>query len=248
MIINFHEHPAGAEQNQAAHGIDCSVLLPVGEAAQQKAVEMAAASPERFVPFIWTGYAEAWDTAAETVKRYHQEHGCRGVKFQSLLQHGLPDDERLRPMYAYCQDEGLIVLWHCGTVGFRQEFGRPHLARYANSAVGVDQVAADFPELRLVIAHLGGNFIYEACVIAAKHEHIYLDTAYLGFYAPRMFPPSTPTAMIEHAVNVAGADRVMYACEGVPPSAVREANLDEETKTAVLGGNAAKLLKLSTRG
>jgi len=245
VIINAHEHPGvNAEKHQKQYGIDVSVLLPVGDEAQAKAVEMAAAEPSRYVPFIWVGYEDRWQAAADTVKRHAEQFGCRGVKFQPLLQHGFPDDERLYAMYEYCQQKGLVVLWHCGTVGFRQEFGRAHLARYANSAVGVDRVAADFPQLKLIIGHLGGNFIYEACVIAAKHEYVYLDTAYLGWYAPRMFPPTTPAAMIEHAVRVAGSDRVLYAFEGVPPSVVQQADLDENTKQAVLCGNAARLLGL----
>ncbi len=244
MIINMHEHPgAGAAENQEQYGIDVSVLLPVGEAAQQTAIEQAAAHPDRFVPFIWPGHAEEWGDAADTVRHYASEHDCRGVKFQPLLQHGFPTDERLYAMYEICETMGLIVLWHCGTVGFREEFGRPHLARYANSAVGVDQVAADFPELKLVISHLGGDFIYEACVIVAKHENVYLDTAYLAWFAPRMFPRTTPPAMIEHAVRVAGPDRVLYACEGLAPGVIRETDLDEQTQAAVLGGNAARLLK-----
>ncbi len=245
MIINMHEHPGRyAVEHQAEEGIDLSVLLPVGEQAQQTAIEQAREHPDRFIPFIWPGYAEQWDNAAQTVKRYAEEFGCRGVKFQTLLQHGLPDDKRLYPMYEVCLEKRLTVLWHCGTVGFREEFGRPHLARYGNSAVGVDQVAADFPELQLVIAHLGGNFIYEACVIAAKHENLYLDTAYLTWFAPRIFPPTTPQAMIEHAVRVAGPDRVLYGYEGVSPDVVRKSDLDVETQAAILGGNAARLLRL----
>ena len=166
------------------------------------------------------------------------------MKFQPLLQHGVPDDERLYPMYEACLELDLIVVWHCGTVGFREEFGRPHLARFGDSAAGVDQIAADFPDLTIVICHLGGNFIYEACVVAGKHENVYLDTAYLEWFAPRMFPPTTPEAMIEHAVRVAGADRVLYGYEGVEPKVVGRTDLDADTQAAVLGGNAARLLGL----
>lgn len=246
MVINFHEHPGRyAAERQAQEGIDLSVLLPVGEQNQPVAIEQAREHPDRFIPFIWPGYAEEWDDAADRVERYADEFGCRGVKFQGLLQHGYPDDERLYPMYEVCVERDLIVLWHCGIVGFAQEFGRPHLARYGNSALGVDQVAADFPELRLVIAHLGGNFIYDACVIAGKHENVWMDTAYLAWYAPRIFPPTTPEAMIEHAAKVAGVDRLLYGYEGVSPEVVRNTNLTASAQDAILGGNAMRLLDLS---
>ncbi|MGC9316852.1 MAG: amidohydrolase family protein [Armatimonadota bacterium] len=245
MIVNMHEHPGPhAEQHQAEEGIDVSVLLPVGDVNQPVAIEQAREHPDRFVAFIWPGYAEEWDHAAEVVARHSDEFGCRGVKFQPLLQHGYPDDERLYPMYEACVDRDLIVLWHCGIVDFDQEFGRPHLSRYGNSVPGVDRVAADFPELRLVIAHLGGNFIYEACVVAGKHENVWLDTAYLAWYAPRLFPPATPEAMIEHAARVAGPERVLYGYEGVSPEVVRRTELDDQAQAAILGGNAARLLDL----
>jgi predicted TIM-barrel fold metal-dependent hydrolase len=246
MVINMHEHPGPyALEHQEREGIDVSVLLPVGEEAQRTAIEQAKAHPDRFVAFTWPGYTEQWDTAAEVVKRHQEQFGCRGVKFQPLLQHGFPADQRLYPMYDLCQRRGLIIVWHCGVVGFREEFGRPHLARYGNSVPGIDQVATDFPELKLVIGHLGGNFIYEACVVAAKHENVHLDTAYLGWFAPRMFPPTTPESMIEHAVGVGGADRVLYGYEGVSPGVVRGTELDADAQAAVLGGNAARLLQLA---
>jgi len=245
MVINFHEHPGKwAEEHQREFGFDLSVLLPVGEENQRVAIEQVSANPERFVAFFWPGYAEQWDTAADRLKCLLQQAPVRGVKFQPLLQHGFPDDRRLYRMYELCCEHGLIVLTHCGIVGFRQEFGRPHLARFANTVPSVDQLAADFPELKIVIAHLGGNFIDQACIVAAKHENVYLDTSYLFWFAPRLLPPTTPQAMVEHAAAVAGAGRLVYGFEGVPPSVVRQTSLSWQEQEAILGGNAARLLGL----
>lgn len=245
MIVNFHEHRGEyAYQHQQDEGIDVSVLLPVGGRAQRTAIKQAQSAPDRFIPFIWPGYCEEWDDAQDVVQRHAEDFNCRGVKFQPLLQHGYPDDRRLYPMYEYCEQRGLVVLWHCGTVGFREEFGRPHIAGYADSVWGIDQVAADFPQVPLVIAHLGGNYIAEACIVAEKHENVYLDTAYLNWFAPRLFPQTTPGAMIEHAARVVGADRVLYGYEGVSPQIVRNTELPREARHAILGGNAGRLLGL----
>ena len=59
-------------------------------------------------------------------------------------------------MYEVCSEWGLVCAWHAGVVnlGFKYELGVPVLARYTNP-LATDQVAFDFPELKLCIAHMG---------------------------------------------------------------------------------------------
>ena len=245
MVIDAHDHPGKwAPIHQAEEGIDISVLLPIGDENQQIAIRQVRENPDRFILFAFPGWAEQWDQALEKVRALAEEHPVRGVKFQPLVQHGYPDDPRLYPLYEFCCERGLVVLWHCGIVGFRRELGRPHLARYANTVPGIDQVAADFPELKIIIAHLGGNFIQQACVIAEKHENIYMDTSYLGWFAPRMFPPTTPEEMILHAIRVVGHERILYGYEGVSPQVIRRLALPAEQTEAILWRNAARLFDL----
>ncbi len=245
MIVNFHEHPKkGLIEKMAATGVDVSVLLPVGEENNPRAEEMAAAHPDRFVAFFWPGYAEDFEGCADRFEAARRRGGGRGVKFQLLLQHAAPDDRRLYPMYEVCAREAAPVLFHCGMVAFRQEFGRPHLSAYANAVHGADRVAADFPELKIVIAHLGGNYSYEALIAAEKHPNVCLDTAFLHFFEKRTLPRMSPVRLIERAVSIAGPQKILYGGEGVLPSVVRAAAISEEAKAMILGGNAARLLKL----
>ncbi|MHC4914174.1 MAG: amidohydrolase family protein [Planctomycetota bacterium] len=246
MIVNFHEHPKdGLVEKMAATGVDVSVLLPVGEENNARAESMAAADPGRFVPFFWPGYAEDFEGCAERFAAARERGGGRGVKFQLLLQHASPDDRRLYPMYEKCAEGRAPVLFHCGMVAFREELGRPHLSAYSNSVHGADRVAADFPELPIVIAHLGGNYHYEALVAAEKHPNVYLDTAFLHFFEKRALPRVSPVRLIERAVSILGPEKVLYGGEGVLPGVVRAAAIPEEDKAAILGGNAARLLGLA---
>ena len=80
--------------------------------------------------------------------------------------------------------------------------------------------------------------------LAEKHERIHLDTAFLPFFAPRMFPATTPEAWIAHAVGVAGAEKVLYGGEGTTPDHVHGADIPGAAQGLVLGGNAARLLGL----
>jgi len=244
FVVNFHEHPNDtvAEKN-VKMGIDMSVLLSVGTDGMAKAVEMAEEKPNEFIPFYWVDNTGDLSDEPQRLCRAVEEWGIRGVKFQPMDQHWFADDCRIYPIYEVCSELGLVCTWHAGIVnlGFKYELGVPMLARYTDP-LPIDQVAFDFPELKLCIAHMGGNYHYRALILAEKHEHVYLDTAFLTFFCPRMLPPISPEALIAHAVRVVGAEKVLYGSEGLWPQAVLHSDLTDSEKRLILGGNALKLL------
>jgi len=248
MIINFHEHPgAYAVSNCKKMGIDKAVLLSVGNGALDEAIRMSEADPERFIPFYWVDNTRDVTQEPGRLRQAVQAHAIRGVKFQPMDQHWFPDDPQIYPIYEVCVELGLICTWHAGIVklGQKHELGVPMLARYVNP-LPLDRVAFDFPELRICIAHMGGNFHYEALILAEKHEHIHLDTAFLTFFCPRFFPPARPEALIEHAVSVLGADKILYGSEGLSPDTIRNCNLTHEEQQKILGKNAMRILGLAS--
>lgn len=146
-------------------------------------------------------------------------------------------------MYAAAEELGLVLTFHTGIVklDFRHQLGRPMLSRYCDP-LPLDAVAFDFPAMRICIAHMGGNYLYTALTLAEKHEHIYLDTAFLVFFAPRFFPGTTPANIIRHAVSVAGDRKILYGGEGVLPGDVLEAGLPAQSQERILHKNAMELL------
>jgi len=224
------------------YGIDMSVLLPVGTEALHRIPQMVKESPGKYIPFFWID-VENIEQSVEDLQAAVQEWGCKGVKFQTLLQHCYPNERRLYPVYEKCSELGLVVLFHSGAVAFTQEFGIPHITKYAHP-LHADEVAFDFPEMSIILAHMGGNYFYEALMMAEKHDNIFLDTAYLPFFCKRMLPDVTPIQMIQRGVEILGHDRILYAYEGLPPSVVQDSEMPEESKKLILGLNAAKLFKL----
>jgi predicted TIM-barrel fold metal-dependent hydrolase len=218
------------------------VLLPVGADALQRVPQMVRESPGKYVPFFWIDVADI-ERSVKELEAAAEEWGCRGVKFQLLLQHLYANDHQLYPVYERCSELGLVVTFHTGAVAFPQEFGIPHLTKYGHP-MPIDDVAFDFPELRVILAHMGGNYHYEALVIAEKHPNVLMDTAYLPFFCKRMLPEVTPAQLIERAVAILGPERILYGYEGLPPSAVRECAISKESKRLILGGNAARLFGL----
>jgi len=244
FIVNFHEHPGDyVTENNAKMGIDIAVLLSVGTDSMARAVEMAREKPDEFIPFYWVDPAGNLSDEPRRLRQAVKEWGIRGVKFQPMDQHWFADDRRLYPIYEVCAELGLVCTWHAGIVklDFKYELGVPMLARYVDP-LPLDQVAFDFPELKVCIAQMGGNYHYRALILAEKHENVYLDTAFLLFFCRRMLPPISPEPLIAHAARIAGAEKVLYGSEGLWPQAVLHTDLTDREKELILGGNARKLL------
>lgn len=244
-VINFHEHPRSkALEENNEWGVDFTVLLTVGRSDSLRGRMMAKDNPDRCVSFHWIEVFEDMDKEIHRLKMAVKNWNIRGVKFQPLDQHIYMNDERLTPVYEFCESEDLIVTWHTGMVSLGSntyELNTPILIKYTDP-VYLDEVAVRYPDLKIVIAHLGGNFIYTANLLAAKHRNIYLDTAFLTYFAPRLFPASTPEDMIRHCVINAGEDKILYGGEGVRPEHILNTDISDEAKEKILFRNAEKLL------
>lgn len=247
LVINFHEHyyPNLIEDNEKMN-IDISVLLPVGVEAALLSCQAAQKHPDKLVSFHWIDINNPVKEEMMKLERAVEFGGIKGLKFQPMDQHIYGNDKYLYPIYEMCEKLGLIVTWHSGVVclGHKYELGLPMLTKYCNP-IYLDEVAYAFPDLKICIAHLGGNYLYEALVLAEKHENIYVDTAFLGFFSKRFFPTTSPADLITHAVNVAGANKVLYGSEEVKPEDVMKAKITEHNKEKILGLNAARLLNIS---
>jgi predicted TIM-barrel fold metal-dependent hydrolase len=109
-----------------------------------------------------------------------EELGLAGVKLMPMYAGFDPRDPRCAPVYAYCQARGLPILFHTGTTFNRAAplaFTRPWLW---------DEVAIQYPELRMVLAHAGHPFCEECLVVIRKHPRVYADISAL-FYRPWQF-------------------------------------------------------------
>jgi len=78
-----------------------------------------------------------------------------------------PDDRRLYPIYAYCEDNAIPVLMMAGgSAGPDLSYTLP---------VHVDRVAGDFPKMKLAIAHGGWPWVHEILHVAFRRENVYLS-------------------------------------------------------------------------
>jgi predicted TIM-barrel fold metal-dependent hydrolase len=112
--------------------------------------------------------------------------GLRGVKFHPSLQAFAPDDPAYRPVFAACEQHGLLALFHTGTsgIGAGQPGGQGIRLDYARP-IRLDAVAAAYPGLTVVAAHFGWPWHMELVAMALHKTNVYID---ISGWSPRRIP------------------------------------------------------------
>lgn len=189
----------------------------------------------RLAPFASINPYIVNDLAAELL-RLVEEYDFRGIKVYPTYHHHYPNETRMYPLYAKAQELGLPVLTHTGSSvfkGARIKYGDPLMW---------DDVANDFPELTILLAHAGRPFWYEqAFWMARQHPHVYLEIS--GLPAKKLLDYFPRLEEI--------ADKVIYGSDwpGNPDlnrnvKAIRSMPISEDSKQAILYGNAAQILRI----
>jgi len=85
------------------------------------------------------------------------------------------DDQSLWPIYARAEALGMMINLHCGMLGrLHNDRGHHTSARYQRP-VCLDAIARSFPDLKILMPHLGFPWVEEACAVIATWENIYWD-------------------------------------------------------------------------
>ncbi len=111
----------------------------------------------------------------------HQELGLRGIKLMPMYAGFFPQESRLNPLWAYAQKHGLPVLLHTGTTFVSQSWIEATLPRH------IDVVARRYPEVRIIMAHLGHPYEGECVAVIRKHPHVYADVSALHYRPWQLF-------------------------------------------------------------
>ncbi len=139
----------------------------------QYVADYVAAHPDKLIGFLSLDPTQpGWE---EELRFGHQELGLRGVKLMPMYAGFRPDEPRLDPLWHYATQHALPVLLHTGTTFVSQAPLECTLPRH------LDPVATRFPQVRIIMAHLGHPYEGEAIVVARKHPHVYCDISALHY-------------------------------------------------------------------
>ncbi len=154
--------------------------------SSEEIADQAAAHADVLVAFGSVD-PHAGKAAVARARRLVEEHGVRGFKFHPSLQAFEPNDTRYYPLYEALQELGVPALFHTGQTGIGAGLpgGRGIKLRYSAPML-LDDVAADFPRLTIVLAHPSVPWQDEAISIATHKANVYID---LSGWSPKYFPP-----------------------------------------------------------
>jgi len=198
---------------------------------------IAAKSGDMLIPFAGID-PNAGKAALAELRRAVKDLGIRGLKVHSSANSVYINDRRkMYPIYDFCQEAGIPVLFHTGTTGL----GDCEI-KYSKTEL-VDEVCQSFPDLKVIMAHFGWPWPDVAVAIALRNPNVFID---VSGWKPRYIPQS-----VLPYLNGILQDRFLFGTD-YPMIRQKEwlddfgANLAPKLKPGVgdklLSGNAKRLL------
>jgi predicted TIM-barrel fold metal-dependent hydrolase len=207
--------------------------------------------PQRLIAFA--GIDPRRDNATELSERFIKEWGMKGIKLHTAAGF-YPNDRVCYPIYEKALEYGVPVLLHTG------EVLKPLYFKYCQP-IYVQEVAMDFPDLPIILAHTGGCWYPEAVAICNNSTNVYLDLSVwqprllrsLAFYrALRTLLDSVPWQRVLFGSDypflklLISQQRWVKAFTEIPDSVKQQGiQFRDEEIAALMGGNAARLLGLT---
>ncbi|WP_281181829.1 amidohydrolase family protein [Actinomadura macra] len=210
--------------------------------ANEEVAEGCAAHPDVLIPFASIDPHKGRAGVREA-RRLVEEYGVRGFKFHPSIQAFAPNDRLAYPLYEAIEELGVPALFHTGQTGIGAGVpgGGGIRLKYSNPML-VDDVAVDFPQLRIILAHPSFPWQDEALAVATHKPYVYID---LSGWSPKYFPPQ----LVRYA-NTLLKDKVLFGSDYPVITPDRwladfdRLEIKPEVRPKILKDNAALLLGL----
>jgi uncharacterized protein len=135
--------------------------------------DYVAAHPDTLIGFLSVDPTQPdWE---REMRDGHEQLGLKGIKLLPMYAAFRPDDVRLDALWRYAGDNGIPVLLHTGTTFVAQAPLECTLPRH------IDPVATRFPDVRIIMAHLGHPYEGECVAVFRKHPNVYADVSALCY-------------------------------------------------------------------
>jgi predicted TIM-barrel fold metal-dependent hydrolase len=179
-------------------------------------------------------------------RRMIDEYKVGGFKFHPTVQGFFPNDRMAYPFYEVIAEARLPAIFHSGHsgIGTGMPGGGGLRLKYSNP-IHVDDVAADFPDMPIIIAHPSWPWQDEALSVCLHKPNVYID---LSGWSPKYFPPQ----LVQYA-NTQLKHKMLFGSDFplITPDRwmkdFQEAGFRPEVHPLILKQNAVKLLKLAEK-
>jgi len=208
----------------------------------EEIAELAHKNADVAIPFASIN-PHRGEAGVREARRLIKDFGVKGFKFHPSVQDFNPNDRMAYPLYEAIAEAKLPALFHTGQtgVGAGTPGGGGIRLKYSNPML-LDDVAADFPDMPIVLAHPSFPWQEEALSVATHKPQVYID---LSGWSPKYFPP----ILVQYA-NTLLKDKILFGSDYpvmAPERWVAEFEklpIKPEVRPLIMKENAAKLLKL----
>ncbi|MCC9173988.1 amidohydrolase family protein [Arthrobacter sp. zg-Y179] len=224
--------------------VDATTALGHEPNSIEEIAEGAARNNDVLIPFGSVDPLQG-SRAVDRARMLVEDYGVKGFKFHPSLQNFDPSDQQFYPIYEAISALGVPALFHTGQNGMGAGLpgGYGIKLAYSNPML-LDAVAADFPELQVIMAHPSVPWQDEANSIATHKANVWID---LSGWSPKYFPES-----LVRASNSMLADKVLFGTDYplITPQkwlgAFEQQSFKDEVRPKILKDNAVRLLGLDT--
>jgi predicted TIM-barrel fold metal-dependent hydrolase len=208
--------------------------------ANEEVAELAAKEADVAIPFASIDPARG-KAGVREAQRLIRDYGIRGFKFHPSVQGFYPNDRVAYPLYEVIAEARLPAIFHTGQtgVGAGQRAGGGVRLKYSHPML-LDDVAVDFPDMPIVLAHPSFPWQDEALSVATHKPQVYID---LSGWSPKYFPP----LLVQYA-NTLLKDKVLFGSDYpvlTPERWIEEFDklpIKPEVRPLIMKENAARLL------
>jgi len=211
--------------------------------SNEEVAEAAAANSDIMIPFASIDPAKG-KLGAREARRLIEHCGVKGFKFHPTMQGFFPNDRSAYVLYEEIAAAGLPAIFHSGHSGMGTGMpgGGGVRLKYSNP-IYLDDVAVDFPDMPIIIAHPSWPWQDEALSVALHKPQVYID---LSGWSPKYFPPQ----LVQYA-NTQLKRKMLFGSDFpvLTPDRwmadFKDAGFRPEVHQMILKDNAARLLKLT---
>ena len=165
----------------------------------------AAEHADVLIPFAGVDPAKG-RAGARLFRSLVERDGMRGIKFHPSLQGFAPNDRSAYPLLEVAAELGVPALFHTGQTGIGAGLpGGGGIRLGLSNPMLVDDVAVDFPDLTIILAHPSFPWQDEALAVATHKPDVYID---LSGWSPKYFPPQ----LVRYA-NTLLQDKVLFGSD-----------------------------------
>jgi uncharacterized protein len=223
--------------------VDCEAAIGAKRVSNYEVAEIANKNADICIPFASIDPRKG-KMGAREARDLVENYGVKGFKFHGIMQDIHPADRIAYPIYEVIAEHKLPAIFHTGHSGMgtgmrggggvRLKWGQPML---------IDDVAVDFPDMKIILAHPSWPWVDESLSMALHKDNVFID---LSGWSPKYFAPQIiqyANGQLKHKMLFGSDFPLIHPDKWL--AAAQEVGFKDAVLPGIMKDNAARLLGLS---